>query len=118
MIISNVKVFSMNLTEKYNELKNELTIVKKQMVFTFARHLQSHYDIILYIENNILLIRSDNSKYQNMNLIDFFDDEFKEYHEHAGLLFELSEIIGKSKKNAGDCFELGSPYFLNFIDVF
>jgi hypothetical protein len=106
----------MNLTEKYNELKSELTFVKKQMVFEFAQYLNSHYSIILYVDNNSLFIRTDNSKYQNISLIDFFNDEFKEYHVHAGLLFELSEIIGKSKHS--NYFELCTPYFLNFIDIF
>lgn len=106
----------MSLTEKYNELKDELTRVKKLMVFDFAQHLQTDYAITLYVENNRLLIRSDNSQYQNIQLIKFFDDEFKEYHYHASLLFELSETISMSK-HLND-FELGTPYFLNFVDIF
>jgi len=116
MIISDRKVFSMNLTEKYNELKSELTIIKKRMVFEFAQYLETCYAITLYSEDNRLLIRTDNSKYQNINLINFFDNEFKEYHEHAALLFELSETIGRSKEKG--YFELGTPYFLNFVDIF
>lgn len=116
MIIADKKVFSMTLTEKYIELKEEFKKVKKLMVFDFAQHLQTHYSITLYVENNRLLIRTDNSKYQNIQLINFFDNEFKEYHYHASLIFELSERISMADKH--EYFELGSPYFLSFIDTF
>lgn len=107
----------MNLTEKYNELKSELTRVKKLMVFDFAQYLQTNYSIVLYVENNRLLIRTDNSKYQNIQLIRFFDNEFEEYHYHASLLFELSEVLSMSSTTF-DYFELHTPYFLNFVDIF
>lgn len=106
----------MDLSEKYNELKNDLTVIKKQMVFEFAQHLFLNYSIILCVENNSLFIRTDNLKYSNISLIVFFEDEFKDYHTHAGLLFELSELI--SYKKDLENFELGTSYFLNFIDIF
>lgn len=107
----------MNLTEKYTELKSELTRIKKLMVFDFAQYLTTHYSINLYVENNSLLIRTDNSKYQNISLVSFFDNEFKEYHFHASLLFELSESVSMSSTKY-DYFEIGTPYFLNFVDIF
>lgn len=116
MIISDRKVLSMSLVEKYIELKNDLKSVKKQMVFEFAQHLNTHYSIVLYVEDNKLLIRTDNLKYQNIFLIGFFEDEFKDYHEHAGLLFEFSELVNTQKKLEN--FELGTLYFLNFVDIF
>lgn len=106
----------MNLSEKYKELKKDLTFVKKQMVFEFARYLYLTHSIILEVQNNQLLIRSDNLQYQNISLIYFFNDEFKDYHEHANLLFELSELVSKNKISTD--FEIGTDYFLNFVDIF
>lgn len=106
----------MSLVKKYNELLKDLTIVKKQMIFEFSQHLLCNYSIVLYVEDNTLLIRTDNLKYHDISLIDFFNDEFKNYHEHAALLFEFSESLGRTKRLQD--FELGTAYFLNFVDIF
>lgn len=106
----------MSLVEDYHELKKDLKIVKKQMIFEFSQHLKNKYSIILEIQDNQLFIKSDKLQYQNISLIYFFNDEFKDYHEHASLLFELSDLVRKNKVLTN--FEIGTKYFLNFVDIF
>ena len=102
------------LIEKYKELNKELITVKKQMVFDFSNYLFDYHKITLSIKNGSIHI-SDSNNNEDLFLIHFFNDEFKDYHFHAGVLFELSEYLSRNKKEQND-FDLNSFYFLNFFN--
>lgn len=103
----------MNLVDKFLETKSELAKVKKLMIFEFANHVHEKLNVTLSIKNHSFVIEDNDLNILSIN--DFFSDEFSDYHYHAGLLYELSDLC--SIRGLKDC-NLHSHYFLNYIDVF